>query len=120
MSSAVRFAVCEAEDGEGRSCAVAGAKDSAPSIKARTAADRPMRDLIIIRLSQTICCLIPTSDAAPRSCSMQCHTDRVVAVSRQKHEAHKIAQGITQREDLGRPAIFGLAYGLALSPPFAP
>lgn len=48
------------------------------------------------------------------------HADRVVAVSRQQHEAHEIAQGIAQREDLGRPPALGLAYGLIVSPPFAP
>jgi hypothetical protein len=50
----------------------------------------------------------------------RCHADGVVAVSRQQHEAHEIAQSVAQREDFGRPAAFGLAYGLILSPPFAP
>ena len=46
--------------------------------------------------------------------------DGVIAVSRQQHEAHQVAQGIGERDDLGRPATLGLAYGLILSPPFAP
>jgi hypothetical protein len=41
-------------------------------------------------------------------------------VTRQEDEAHQIAQGIGKGEDLGGPAAFGLAYRLALSPPFAP
>jgi len=48
------------------------------------------------------------------------HTDGVIAVSRQQNEAHEVAQGIAKREDLGCPATLGLAYGLILSPPFAP
>ena len=48
------------------------------------------------------------------------HADRVVALTRQQHEPDEIAERIGQRQDLGRPAALGLAYGLALSPPFAP
>ena len=48
------------------------------------------------------------------------NTDSVVALSGQENEAHQIAQGIGQGEYLGSPAASGLAYGLALSPPFAP
>ena len=56
------------------------------------------------------------------------HTDRVVAVSRQQHEPHEVAQGIAKGEDFGRPTALGFAYacpelrrrGLILSPPFAP
>ncbi len=48
------------------------------------------------------------------------HSDGVVAVSRQQLETHEVTQGIAKREDFGRPAALGLAYGLILSPPFAP
>ena len=46
--------------------------------------------------------------------------DRVEAMARQEFEAHKIAERVGQREDLGGQATLGAAYGLALSPPFAP
>lgn len=48
------------------------------------------------------------------------HSDRVMAISRQQLEAHEVAQGIAKSENLGRPTTLGLAYGLILSPPFAP
>ncbi len=47
-------------------------------------------------------------------------TDRVVALSGQKAEVDKIAKCVRQRHDLGRHTAPGCAYGLALSPPFAP
>lgn len=50
----------------------------------------------------------------------RCHADSVIAVSRQQHEAHEVAQGIAKREYLRCPAALGLAYGLIFSPPFAP
>ena len=34
------------------------------------------------------------------------YSDRVVAISRQQHEAYQVAQGIGESEDLGRPAAF--------------
>src|SRR6266700_1481752 len=45
---------------------------------------------------------------------------RVVALSRQQDESDEVAQGIGEGEDFGRHAALGFAYGLALSPPFAP
>ena len=48
------------------------------------------------------------------------HADGIVAVPRQQNEAHEVAQGIAKGEYLGRPTALGLAYGLILSPPFAP
>ncbi len=48
------------------------------------------------------------------------HADGVIAISRQQYEAHKIAQRIGEGEYLGGPTALGLAYGLILSPPFAP
>jgi hypothetical protein len=38
----------------------------------------------------------------------------------QEFEAHEIAERISEGEDLGGQAALGAAYGLALSPPFAP
>src|SRR3546814_4751834 len=38
----------------------------------------------------------------------------------QQDEAHEIAECIGERQDLGGHAASGAAYGLALSPPFAP
>src|SRR6188768_2948042 len=38
----------------------------------------------------------------------------------EKVEAHEVAERIGQRQDLGSHAALGAAYGLALSPPFAP
>ena len=46
--------------------------------------------------------------------------DRVEALSRQQDESDEIAERIGERQDFGGHAAFGLAYGLALSPPFAP
>ena len=48
------------------------------------------------------------------------NAESVEPMARHKHKAHKVAQGIGQRQDLGRPAAFGLAYRLTLSPPFEP
>src|SRR6202043_3287786 len=48
------------------------------------------------------------------------NTDGVEALPRQQDESHQIAEGIGERQDLGRHAAFGAADGLALSPPFAP
>src|SRR5688572_21679870 len=47
-------------------------------------------------------------------------TDCVEAMAQQELKAHKIAERIGQREDLGGQATLGAADGLALSPPFAP
>ena len=46
--------------------------------------------------------------------------DGIMAVSWQELEVDQIAKGVGQRQDLGRPSALRLAYGLALSPPFAP
>ena len=46
--------------------------------------------------------------------------DRVEAVSRQQDEADQIAERVGEGEDFGGQAALGLAYGLALSPFFAP
>ena len=44
----------------------------------------------------------------------------VEAVARQQLEAHQVAEGIGQGDDLRAPAAARAAYGLAFSPPFAP
>ncbi len=46
--------------------------------------------------------------------------DRIEALPRQQNEADQIAERVGEREDFGGPAALRLAYGLALSPPFAP
>src|SRR3546814_478836 len=48
------------------------------------------------------------------------HADRIETVARQQLEAHAIAERVGEGEDLGGHAASGAAYGLALSPPFAP
>jgi len=46
--------------------------------------------------------------------------DGIVTISGQKHEPHQIAERVCERQNLGCPTAFGLAYSLTLSPPFAP
>ena len=48
------------------------------------------------------------------------NADRVIAIGGHQDEAHEIAERVHKGQNLGRPAAFRLAYGLALSPPFAP
>lgn len=48
------------------------------------------------------------------------NADRVVALARQEMEADQITERVGEGEDFGGPATLGLAYGLALSPPFEP
>src|ERR1700687_5032286 len=48
------------------------------------------------------------------------HADGIEALPRQQHESDEIAQSVGEGQDFGRHAPLGLAYGLALSPPFAP
>ena len=48
------------------------------------------------------------------------HADGVEPMAGQQDKAHEISESIGEREDLGRQTAFGTAYGLALSPPFAP
>jgi len=47
-------------------------------------------------------------------------TDTVVALAGQKHEANEIAEGVDKDHDFGGQAATRAAYGLILSPPFAP
>ena len=46
--------------------------------------------------------------------------DGVKALARHQDKTDEIAQSVGEREDLGRQPALRLAYGLALSPPFAP
>ena len=48
------------------------------------------------------------------------HAQGVEAVTRQQLEAHQVAERVGQGDDLRAPAAARAAYGLALSPPFAP
>ena len=50
----------------------------------------------------------------------RCNANRVIALSGQEMEADQISERVGERQDFGRPAAPGLAYGLTLSPPFAP
>jgi hypothetical protein len=43
-----------------------------------------------------------------------------MALPRQQDKADQIAERVRERQNLGRQATLGLAYSLALSPPFAP
>ena len=47
-------------------------------------------------------------------------TDTVVTLAGQKDEANEIAEGVDQGHDFGGQAATRAAYGLILSPPFAP
>lgn len=53
-------------------------------------------------------------------CEQRFDTDAVVALARQKDEARQIAEGVDQRDDLGRQAAARAADRLILSPPLAP
>lgn len=48
------------------------------------------------------------------------HANRIVSVGWHQVKPDEIAKRIDEREDFRGPAAFGLAYGLALRPPFAP
>ena len=48
------------------------------------------------------------------------NTDAVVTLAGQKDEANEIAEGVDQGHDFGGQAATRAAYGLILSPPFAP
>ena len=48
------------------------------------------------------------------------NADGVVTLARQEMEADQIAERVGEGKDFGGPATLGLAYGLALSPPFEP
>ena len=50
----------------------------------------------------------------------RCDTDSVEALPRQENEAHELAKRNCHSEDLGGHSALGAAYGLILSPPFAP
>jgi len=50
----------------------------------------------------------------------RCDAHRVEALARQQDKPDQIAECVGECQDLRRPAALGLAYGLALSPPFAP
>src|SRR3712207_5378997 len=48
------------------------------------------------------------------------HADAVVALAGQQDEAHQIAEGVDEGDDLGGQAAARAADGLILGPPFAP
>src|SRR3978361_860384 len=55
-----------------------------------------------------------------QSVNQRWHAHGVEALSRQKHEAHEIAERIGESQDFGGHATFRTADRLALGPPFAP
>jgi len=64
--------------------------------------------------------LVGDQGTEPHTLDQRRDADRIVAVARQQHEAHQIAECIDQGHDLGGQAAFRAADGLALCPPFAP
>jgi len=48
------------------------------------------------------------------------HADNLAALAGQELEADKVAKGVGQRQNLCRQTALRAAYGLILSPPFAP
>jgi len=64
--------------------------------------------------------LIPDQRAEGDAVDQRGDADRIVALARQEMETDQIAERVGEGEDFGGPAAFGLAYGLALSPPFEP
>ena len=58
--------------------------------------------------------------AALQAFDQRRHPNRVVAIGRHQNEPNQGAKRIHQSQDLGGPTAFRFAYGLALSPPFAP
>ena len=65
-------------------------------------------------------CLVGDHRAEFEAMDQRANTHRVVALARQEMEADQIAERVGEGEDFGGPAALGLAYGLALSPPFEP
>ncbi len=48
------------------------------------------------------------------------NANRVEALARHEHKTHEVAERVCERQNFGGHAASGFAYGLALSPPFAP
>ncbi len=48
------------------------------------------------------------------------HADDLTALAGKKLETDQVSQGVCQSQNLGRQPAFRAAYGLMLSPPFAP
>ena len=65
-------------------------------------------------------CLVGDQTSEIDAFDQRLDADRVEAMAGQELEAHKIAERVGQRQDLGGQATLGAADGLALSPPFAP
>src|ERR1700761_5269863 len=65
-------------------------------------------------------CLVGDQRIEGQSLDERRHAHRVEALSRQKYEAHEIAERISKRQDFGGHAALRTADCLALSPPFAP
>src|SRR5947208_8072612 len=64
--------------------------------------------------------LSPMSASKIETGDQRLDTDAVVTLAGQKDEANEIAEGVDQGHDFGSQAATRAAYGLILSPPFAP
>ena len=64
--------------------------------------------------------LIGDQAAEGHSIDQGSDADCVMALAGQQNEPDQATERVGQRQDLGGRAAFGLAYGLAFSPPFAP
>src|ERR1700694_2879746 len=65
-------------------------------------------------------CLVGDQRVEGQSLDKWQHSHRVEALSRQKHEAHEIAERVSEGQDFGGHAAFRAADRLVLGPPFAP
>jgi hypothetical protein len=65
-------------------------------------------------------CLVGDQRIELDAFDQRCNAHRVITLAGQQMKANQIAERVGERDNLGRPAALGLAYGLALSPPFAP
>src|SRR5215213_277869 len=68
----------------------------------------------------TVESLVGDQGAELKAVDQRRHPGRVKALPRQQHKADEIAQSVGEGQDFCRHAAFGVADGLARSPPFAP
>ena len=65
-------------------------------------------------------CLVGEQSAELQTIDKRFDADGIESLPRQELKSNEIAKCISQSEDFGRHATLGPAYGLPLSPPFAP
>ena len=92
------------------------------SIGSRAQRDDSLHACAVQALAQpaSIECLVADESQAGDAGHENIKTGDVVTLPRQEHEAHQIAERVDERCNLRRQAAARLAYGLILSPPFAP